>query len=398
MIAQLDSEYRRVPTDLAPLEEPWRVLEGFAEFSGLPPQTPSAPSTDQPFPGPVNVERHDTVETPVDVQRHIATVVQMPAVTVTTEIRRPALPLVPLAVKKPVDEDRLLVRIAVGAVSLACFIFIAALLWPEPAPAPVGHLPPRLSLPPPAPPKTQPVASVPKAPDEWTLDPRRHRVDTLAVHAPDITTHPRHRYLLSAEKLPKGAVVSARLDDVREGQGALYGLAPGRVLSVHGVKAIRLHCEPPEAFTAQTTLDVQLVDTATHETRLVTLRPDRDCLDLSAARSVRLTEPVRVGLPGDSRRPVRMVYWWRGPDGSSRAGMLVPGQGVRVEPGVVQLAVVSHSVSDTEPIPFQVGPPDVEPTQRQVQYLTPSLKPVREPEPPKPILKTPEPDVWPRNN
>jgi hypothetical protein len=395
MTGQPKTEVVEFPFNLAPTEEPWRVIDGLADFRALPPTSPTPPSTHLPFPAPGDDERRDTLETPVDDQRRIATVLQIPAIAVTTEIRRPAL-VERSAAPSPVDEERMLIRVTVGAVLLACLVFAVTLIWPT-TPPPISRLPPPPGLKAPAAP-APPVVSAPKLADEWTLDPRRHRVDTLSVHAPDVSTQPRHRYLLSVGPLPKGAVVAARLDDVREGFGALYGLTQGRVLAVHGVKAIRLHCEPPEHFTAQTTLEVQLLDTATKERRQVSLRPERDCLDLSAGRSVRLTEPARVGLTEDPRRPARVAFSWRGADGTLRAGMLSPGLGARFEAGVVQLAIVSHSITDPEPLRFELGPADVEPTQRQVQYLTPALQPEREPVVPRPSLRAPEPDVWPRSN
>lgn len=78
------------------------------------------------------------------------------------------------------------------------------------------------------------------------------------------------------------------------------------------------------------------------------------------------------------------------------AGLLSPGQTARLEPGLVQVAVVSHSVSDAAPVKFALGPADVEVPQQRVQYLTPSLAPVRAAPLPKATPKPLELDVWPR--
>lgn len=330
-----------------------------------------------------------------DEQRRIATVLQLELprlelhATPTSEIARPR-------VLDPAREERLLVRIVVGALVLVCLVFVVTSLWPANDRSAVRSPPelPKRVPPPPPPPAVESPATTPL--DEWSLDPHLHRVDTLAVHAADLPTHPRHRYLVSVDQLPRGAVVAARLDDVNAGWGALFGVAPGRVLAVHGVRSVRLHCEPPESFTASTTLEVRVLDTTTKETRLISLRPARDCLDLGAGRVVRLTEPLRLVLPAEPRRTLKVAYGWHGREGTMAAGTLSPGQTARLEPGVVQIAVVSHSVSDDAPVKFELGPADVEAPREQVQYLTPSLTPVRPPPAPKLAPKPPELDIWPR--
>lgn len=377
-------------------EEPWRVVDGLADWRAMPPLTPTPPTTAMPFSTEADPLRRDTLETPADVQRHIPTVMQMPALTLTTEVKRPALTrLVPAVTETAHDrEERLLVRLVVGAVVLAFVVFAATLLWPTSAP-PQQRLPERLVVRSPEAPKTP--APAPATLDELSLDPRLHRVDTLAVHVPDLPTEPRHRYLVSIAQLPRGATVAARLDDVKEGFGPLFGIAPGRVLAVHGVKHLRFHCEPPETFTAQSTLELQVQDTTTKQTTLVSLRPWSDCLDLGAGRALRLAEPQRLSL-ADDRQTLRLAFRALDAIGNAHAGMLSPGQSVRLEPGVVQVAAVSHTVSSNAPVRFELLPADVESPRQQAQYLTPSLTPVREAPAPRPLPKRDEPDIWPRSN
>jgi hypothetical protein len=211
-------------------EEPWRVVDGLADWRAMPPLTPTPPTTAMPFATGADVQRRDTLETPGDAQRHIPTVMQMPAVSLTTEVKRPALTrLVPASV--PLDEaheERLLVRLVVGSVVLALVVFMATLLWPTSAPPSQRMRAPVVVSRPPPPPRPAPPSKEPLL-EDLALDPRLHRVDTLAVHVPDLPTQPRHRYLVSVARLPKGATVAARLDDVKEGFGPLFGIVPGRV-------------------------------------------------------------------------------------------------------------------------------------------------------------------------
>jgi hypothetical protein len=422
----------------APIEEPWRVLDGLADFRELPPLTPTPPTTHLPFPTqaeplrrdtqvlkveplPVaplpsrDAVRNDTTETPAihfeavptaprpppprpshsaDEQRRIATVLQLEAIgaSPTTEVRAASEGDLPSALL-PKTEERWLMRLVVGALVVVVLVFVGTTLWPSSTPPPRSLPPPRVTAPPPPPPPAPPVQQAPL--DEWSLDPALHRVDTLAVHAPDLPTQVRHRYLLSVAKVPSGAVVAARLDDAKAGFGQLFGLVPGRVLAVHGVKAVRLHCEPPSAFSGSSTMEVQLVDTSTKETRLISLRPSVDCLDLGAGRALRITEPLRLALPMEPRKALKVAYAWKNAAGDQAAGMVSPGQTVRLEPGLVQIAVVSHSVSDAAPVRFELAPADVEAPQHQVQYLTPSLAPVREAPAPRPQPKPVDVDIWP---
>ncbi|MBM4778366.1 MAG: hypothetical protein GQE15_11745 [Archangiaceae bacterium] len=378
-------------------EEPWRVVDGLADWRAMPPLTPTPPTTAMPFATEAEPLRRDTLETPADVQRHIPTVMQMPALTLTTEVKRPALTrLVPAVTPPDADrEERLLVRLVVGAVVLAFVVFVATLLWPTSAPPP-QRLPERVLVPPPAP-QLSP-APPPPVLDDLALDPRLHRVDTLAVHVPDLPTEPRHRYLVSIAQLPRGATVAARLDDVKEGFGPLFGIAPGRVLAVHGVKHLRFHCEPPETFTAQSTLELQVQDTTTKQTTLVSLRPWSDCLDVGAGRTLRLSEPQRLSIPDEARQTMRIAFRAQDALGNARAGMLSPGHSVRLEPGVVQVAAVSHTVPTFAPVRLELLPADVESPRQQAQYLTPSLTPVREAPAPRPPPRRDEPDIWPRSN
>lgn len=403
-----------------PVDEPWSVVDGLADWRALPPTSPTPPTTHLPFLTTADTVRRDTLESEVkvpeatptaprpppprpaasaDEQRRIATVLQLPLeevlrapgldvrATPTAEIARPRL-------GPKVTEEQWLVRIVVGTLVLVCLVFIVTLLWPDSRATPARPITSAAKPPPPPPP---PAPSVNAAPlDEWSLDPTRHRVDTLAVHARDLPAEPRHRYLVSVDRLPKGALVAARLNDVKEGWGALFGVAPGRVLAVHGVRSLRLHCEPPETFTTSTALEVHVVDTTTKASQLITLNPSVDCLDLGAGRAVRLTESLRLAVSPDPRRTLKVAYAWRGAEGAMAAGMLTPGQTARLEPGLVQLAVVSHSVSDSTPVKFSLGPADVAAPQESVQYLTPSLAPVRAAPPPKPAPKPVELDVWPR--
>jgi hypothetical protein len=380
-------------------EEPWRVVDGLADWRAMPPLTPTPPTTAMPFATGADVQRRDTLETPGDAQRHIPTVMQMPAVSLTTEVKRPALTrLVPASV--PLDEaheERLLVRLVVGSVVLALVVFMATLLWPTSAPPSQRMRAPVVVSRPPPPPRPAPPSKEPLL-EDLALDPRLHRVDTLAVHVPDLPTQPRHRYLVSVARLPKGATVAARLDDVKEGFGPLFGIVPGRVLAVHGVAHLRLHCEPPETFTAQSTLDVTVQDTTTKQTTLVALRPWSDCLDVGTGRALRLLEPQRLSVPDDARQTMRLAFRALDALGNARAGMLSPGQSVRLEPGVVQVAAVSHTVSTPAPVRLELLPADVESPRQQTQYLTPSLTPVREAPAPRPPARRDEPDIWPRSN
>lgn len=434
-LVELPAHEPNVVVDLrAPLEEPWRVVDGLADFRALPPLTPTPPTTHLPFPIEGDALRRDTdvlaaaaepppardtTETPMplpeplataprpppprpsfsaDEQRRIETVLQMPSLSLpaspTTNLR--ALPTreVPTAATLEKREERWLRRLVVGALLLVTLVFLGTTLWPSSV-APARTLPAARVAPAPPPPPPPPLQAVRAPLDEWSLDPSIHRVDTLAVHAPDVPTQVRHRYLVSVARLPHGAVVSARLDDANEGFGQLFGLVPGRVLAVHGVRRIRLHCEPPSAFTSATTLDVQVVDTSTKETRVVSLRPSSDCLDVSAGRALRLTEPLRLALPMEPRSALKVAYAWRDASGAMAAGVLSPGQTARLEPGVVQVAVLSHSVSGDAPVRFDLAPADVEKPQQQVQYLTPSLAPVRAAAPAKPSPKPVELDIWP---
>lgn len=334
--------------------------------------------------------RRDTVETPVDVERQRPTFSQLTA-AVTREVQLPTPTRE--VVRSARRSEVLLQRLAIGAPVVSLLAVLVSWAWPA---APVEQRawavrPAAASRPPPpVPPALEPAL---EPLDVTAILPPVHRVDTLAVHGPELATQALHRYLLSVDRLPTGALVTARVE-TNGVFGEVLALSPARVLAVHGVTRIRLHCEPPARFTAETRLSVTVVDTATQETWRPELAPDTDCLDLSAGRVVRLDGPQRLALSADVRARAQVAWRFIG-EGGWQAGKLSPGESVRLEAGLVQLAVVSHTTGTTEPFHFEVLPPDVESPLHHTRYLMPTLT-----EPPRTVERRAAPrqalpDIWP---
>jgi hypothetical protein len=351
----------------------------------------------RPMDGPVgrlSALRRDTLERAVDAVAGLPTRM-IPAVTVTRESERPrAVPASDALETAPFESATGRRRRVLGATGVLAVVgTLAALWWPSEPPSPP---PPRMRVvrapPPPAPPLH---TAAPAAPlEEAVIDPSLHFVDTLALHVPDVELDPGHRYRVSVDRLPAGAVVAVRVDDEQKGLGVLQGVVPGRALSMFGARALRLHCEPPQAFTEATRLDVQLLDSTAQTVQTVSLSPATDCLDLDAGRVVRLSARRRLGLPAEAGSQARVAWRWRDATGAYQSGFLTAGASVPLSPGLVQVAVVSHSVRDRAVLRYELLPESAGREGRRTQAAAARASHASQTAPvPKPAPSLPT--VWP---
>jgi hypothetical protein len=301
-----------------------------------------------------------------------ATASSLPPVEVETATTAPRLGRAPAATREPTPRFELTpTRVALAGLGVSLLGVMIWLLWPAltrpPKPQPVEWVdgPPVPAVAAPVKPSVAPPSKVPTAAtpapsaNELRLDTKTDIIDPRALHAPDLSLEPTHKYRLSLKvDDPKAGVVLARLEE-KAGWGVLHVMATHHALQFGGVRTLRLHCEPGTDVKADTTMVLELEDLARKSQRkTLSLSPAKDCYDFETARLLDLE-------PGQSRRvqlrseqtavlgeqtKLRVAY--RIPISTEppawRFGVLEPGDDVLVQGPGARFAVIDPWVGDNQ--------------------------------------------------
>lgn len=360
--------------------------------TGLPPVP--ATSTDLPWVStstdlpPVPSESTETSLPNVPVAE--GTVASLPpvpssdALPLATEVTAPRLARAPAATSSPAPRFEVTpARVALAGLGISVLGVLLWLVWPmltRPAqPTPVEWVDATPVQPVPAPaPKPEPVhAAQPVAPpkpaaDELHLDAKVHVIDPRALHAPDVSLEPTHKYRLTLKTGdPKAGLVLARLEEA-EGWGVLHEMATHHALQFGGARTLRLHCEPGSLVKADTTITLELEDLARKKQRqTLDIAPATQCYDFEVGRLLDVD-------PGASRRvqlrseqtavlgeqvPLRVAYRLPVPGEPQtwRFGVLEPGDDVLVEGPGARFAILDPWIGDNEgDVVLQVLPGDTD--------------------------------------
>lgn len=372
-----------------PIEAPTDSTPVAATTTGLPPVPPT--STDLPWVStstdlpPVAGTETSLPDVP-PAQSTVASLPPVPssdALPPATEVTAPRLARAPAAKSEPAPRFEVTPgRVALAGLGVSVLGLLLWLIWPlltrpakpqpiewiDAAPAPVA-----VAAPKPAPPPVAPPVAPPKpAADELRLDAKVHVIDPRALHAPDVSLEPTHKYRLTLKTdEPKAGIVLARLEEA-EGWGVLHAMATHHALQFGGARTLRLHCEPGSLVKADTTMTLELEDLARKKQRqTLGISPATQCYDFEVGRRLEVDPGAskRVQLRSEQKAvlgeqvPLRVAYRIPVPGDPQawRFGVLEPGDDVLVEGPGARFAILDPWLGDNEgEVVLQVLPGDTD--------------------------------------
>lgn len=357
------------PTDASPIPATSTDLPWVSTSTDLPP----VPSTETSLPNVPPAESTVASLPPVP---------SSDALPPATEVTAPRLARAPAAKSEPKPRFEVTPGlVALAGLGVSVLGVILWLVWPiltRPAkPQPVEWVDATPVQPVPAPkpaprPAPQPVAPPRPAADELHLDAKVHVIDPRALHAPDVSLEPTHKYRLTLKTDdPKAGIVLARLEEA-DGWGVLHEMATHHALQFGGARALRLHCEPGSLVKADTTITLELEDLARKKQRqTLGISPATQCYDFEVGRALELDPGVskRVQLRSEQKAvlgeqvPLRVAYRLPLPGDPQawRFGVLEPGDDVLVEGPGARFAILDPWLGDNEgEVVLQVLPGDTD--------------------------------------